>query len=951
MSNDNNNNSEVVEKITETQSVKKTKKESRQERKARKKKRPLIVRILGGIGKGFGCFVGLILVLVLVWAIFLSRATQWIGSSLAKDSDNVKVVHAQALEVTKVIANEGFVLMQNNDSLLPLEATAANKINLNVFGTRSVLPVFNAGGSASSDVSECVRFEEALTGADGNFILNDDLLYLYYNYTQKGQASISKAKEPKNFSDNEFIELEFRNSLLPEMPADVWTNTSYYSDGRTILDHAYDFSKIAMIVLGRGGGEMYDFTPNELALQKNELALVDAVCGKFDQVILVLNTANNIELGFLADYPEIKSVIWVGFPGEAGLISFAKILNGTVNPSGRLSSTWLKNTMAAPAANNYNDLQADGTWGVPGNDLFGKDNFRYANGPKKGGYFVNYSEGIYVGYKYFETRHDTDPTYDYHADVAFPFGHGLSYSSFAKNIVAMNEENGLITIQVDVTNNGTRTGKDAIQIYYDPPYNGEIEKATVNLITFKKTNELSPGQTERYSLSFVVEDMASYDYKVNHGYVLDKGDYRIMLRNGSHDLVDSVIFSLNDTIIYNDANNGSRASDHQTATTQFADAYGNGDYLTRAWNPESRAFTGPRQEDFVASQDVLDAMKVSVPSDAALGLTAADMPSTKVKLSTTIMLSDMADVPYDDPKWDAFISQLSVAEMANLAGNAGYHIEPLKRLGIPRAYTPDGPSSVTASIYAGVMMGKNGSGVTYPSPVVIASCWNEEVYYLMGTSAGKEAKSMGFAGWYAPAMNTHRLPFNGRNFEYYSEDGVLAGKTSGNVVRGVTEQGVICFIKHFALNDRESNCRSQLFTWSNEQAIREIYLKPFEMAVKNGGAMGAMSSFNYIGLKWAGAHDGLLTEVLRNEWGFRGAVVSDAAMVAYMDPVMAGYAGGNMSLDGFHAMGLGFIFGSDAKKLAKAANDPETQIEATRSLARSSKNILYALSRTWMMEQ
>jgi len=917
--------------------------------KKEKKKLPLGLRILKGLGIGIACFLGLILVIGLVWAIGLSRAGLWVISSLSPDSAAVKASHSAAIEVTKMIADEGFVLIHNNDTLLPLRTSVDNKIKINVFGTRGVLPIFNAGGSASSDVSECIRFEQALTGTEGNFILNDDLLYLYYNYSKKGNVSITKTTAPKNVSDSEFIEWGYRNSLLPEMPAQVWRDTSFYNDGKTILDHAFDFSDIAMIVLGRGGGEMNDFTPGELQLQENEAALIDAVCRKFNKVILVLNTANNIEMGFLQSYPSIKSVIWIGYPGEAGLLSFARILNGTVNPSGRLASTWLKNNLASPAANNYCDLQEDGTWGIPGNDMYGDDNFRYSNVPGRGGYFVHYSEGIYVGYKYFETRHDTDNFYNYNADVAFPFGHGLSYTTFNKSIASMNESNGTVTLQVNVTNTGTRSGKDVIQIYYNPPYTGNIEKSTVNLIAFKKTKEIAAGATERYSISFKTEDMASYDYKINQCYVMEEGDYIISLRDNSHELLDSRIWRLSSAIIYNSGNNGARASDYQIAVNQFNDANGTGDYLTREWNPSSRAFTGPRAGDFTASQEVLNAMLSENPTDSSLGLRSSDMPATGVKLSKPIMLSEMVNVPYDNPKWNEFISQLNISEMANLSGNAGYHIEPLKRLGVPRVYTPDGPSSVTTSLYSGLMMGKNESGVTYPCPVVIASCWNEDVYYMMGSSAGKEAKAMGFGGWYAPAMNTHRLPFNGRNFEYYSEDGMLAGITSGNVVRGATEQRIIVFIKHFALNDRESNCRSQLFTWSNEQAIREIYLKPFELAVKNGGAMGAMSSFNYIGLKWAGAHPGLLTEVLRNEWGFRGVVVSDAAMGDYMNPVMAGLAGGNMSLDAFTAMGLGFIFGSDAKKLENAANDPQTQIGTTRSLFQSSKNILYAISRTWQM--
>jgi len=900
-------------------------------------------------GKKAGIIIGAVLavivVIALIYGFVITKSGYWLLSKLTPDTQEQKMAYTSASDTTQVIADEGFVLMQNNENLLPLTTSADNRQGINIFGMRGVQLVYNAGGSASSDVSGCVRLEDALTGDQGNFALNEDLLHLYYNYFQKGRLSIDKTAAPTNVTDSEFIEQAYRYIFLPEFPAETFTDTGIYNDGRTILDHAYDFSDVAMIVLGRGGGEMMDFTPGELQLTDEEAAMVDAVCGKFDKVILVLNCANAMELGFLEDYPSIKSVIWIGYPGESGINALARILNGTVNPSGHLADTWLKDNMASPAANNYLELQADGTWGTPSANPFGTDNYHYTNAPEAEGYFVKYSEGIYVGYKYFETRHDTDPGYIYENDVMFPFGHGLSYTAFNKKIMAMNEEDGVITVRVEVTNTGAVSGKDVIQIYYNPPYTGAIEKSTVNLAAFRKTNIIQPGETEYYSIEFNVEDMASFDYKINNAYVLEKGEYEIMLREDSHTLLDSEKFILSRDIIYNDGNDGKRSSDMQAAVSRFDDALGADDYLTRDWDLSSRAFTGPLAEDYTASQEVLDAIAgKNPPTDAELGLVKEDMPAVGVTFDVPIMLSDMVGVEYDDPKWDEFISQLTLNEMSLLNGNGGYHIEEINRLGVPRTYAPDGPTSMGTSVYSGAMMGYEANGVTYPCPVVIASTWNEEVSYMMGTSVGNEAQAMGFTGWYAPAMNTHRLPFDGRNFEYYSEDSVLAGITAGNVVRGVTEKGVICFIKHFAMNDRESNCRSQLFTWSNEQAIREIYLKPFEMAVKNGGAMGAMSSFNYIGTTWSGANYNLLTEVLRNEWGFRGAVVSDAGVYSFMDPVLASYAGGNLSLD---AMGAMTPFEGHAGLLLKAAQNSDTEIGMAINLHQSCKNILYVVSRTW----
>lgn len=898
-------------------------------------------------GKKAGVIIGVVLVVLiavaLLYGFVLTRSGYWLLAHFRPDSEEQKQAFTSASDTTRTIASEGFVLMQNNDDLLPLSTSPESRQRINLFGARSVQPIFNAGGSAASDVSFCMRFEEALS--EGNFEVNQELLFYYYNFIKSGKPSLKETTAPVNASDSEFLGT-YSNHIIPELPASALLDTSMYSDGRSILDHAYEYSDLAMVVIGRSGGEMFDFTPAELQLQEEEAAMVDAVCSKFDKVILVINSANAMQLDFLNHYPQIKSVLWIGYPGEAGLASLAQIMNGTVNPSGRLADTWMRDIMMNVTTNNYLQLQNDGTWGIPGEDMYGPDNFHYTNADGGMGYFVQYSEGIYVGYKYFETRDDTDDSFDYDAAVQFPFGHGLSYTTFEKNIISLEEDNGVITVRVEVTNTGDSAGKDVLEIYYNPPYTGKIEKSTVNLITFKKTNEIAPGETELYSLEFDVEDMASYDYKVNKSYVLEAGDYEIMLCNNSHDMADYETWNLPKDIIYNDEHDGKRSSDRQTATNLFDYALGPDDYLTRGWDETSRAFSGPKAEDFIASQEILDVLAgVSVPTDADLGLTDADLPTYGVTLDKTLMITDMVGVPADDSKWDTFVSQLTLEEMANLSGNAGYHIEKIDRLGLPLTATPDGPSSIRTSIYSGAMMGLDAGGVTYPCPVVIASCWNQDIYRMMGTSIGTEAQAMGFGGWFAPAMDTHRTPFNGRNFEYYSEDGTLAGITASNVVRGATDKGVICFIKHFALNDRESNCRSQLMTWSNEQAIREIYLKPFEMAVKEGGALGAMSSFNFIGSKWCGANEELLVDVLRNEWGFEGAVITDAAMSSYMSPVVTSYSGGNLSLDMLGAMGMSAT--SHADMLLSAAKDPNTRIGVTRNLYESCKDILYALAQSW----
>ncbi|GIP19274.1 beta-glucosidase [Paenibacillus montaniterrae] len=879
-----------------------------------------------------------IIVGVLYYAFVVTNAGNWLLAKFKPDTEEQKLSYTTATETIEKITDEGFVLMQNKDNFLPLATSADNKTKLNIFGTRSVVTLFNSGGSTATDVTKAVKLEDALRDV-GNFELNQDLLYLHYNFYKSGKVSIKETAAPKNRSDSEILG-ETTNLALPEVPATAYKDNTLYGDGTTLLEQAKAFSDTALVVLGRGGGEDTDLTPAQLSLSADEEAMLDVVAKNFENVVVIINSANVMQLDFLEDYPAIKSVIWISYPGETGTKSLAKILNGTVNPSGRLVDTWPADLMNNPAAKNYNALDSNG--------VMTADSNKYTNIEGDSGYFSHYAEGIYVGYKYYETRHVTDSSYKYDEEVLFPFGHGLSYTTFKKDIVEMKEENGTITLRVSVENTGDVAGKDVIQIYSNPPYTGAIEKAAVNLVTFKKTNMIEPGQTDYYSLSFSAEDLASYDYKNHKAYVLEAGDYELMLMENAHDKLDSEIYKVQDDIIYNEENDGKRSTDKQTATNQFEDALSVDDYLTRAWNPESRAFTGPQQADFTASQEVLDALTAKVPTDSELGYSEADLPEYGKTLAQTIKLADMKDVPYNDPRWDEFLSQLTLEEMANIAGMGAYQLLEIERLGVPKTLQPDGSMAIASNIYSGPIMGTEGVGVTYAAPSVLAATWNQDAAYLMGTSIGQEAQAFGYNGWYSPAMNIHRTPFNGRNFEYYSEDGVLSGKIAAQVVKAAREKGVITYIKHFAVNDKEKNARMQFFVWSNEQAIREIYLKPFELAVKEGGSLGVMSSFNFIGLNWAGAHKGLLTEVLRNEWGFEGLVLTDANMYPHMDPVKMIYAGGDVTLD---VMAVWQGGDNQNKVMLAAAQDPTTKIGATKSLYQASKNVLFAVSRSWKVTE
>lgn len=877
---------------------------------------------------------------VLVYAFVITNTGQWLLAKFQPDTEEQKISYASASETTEVIADEGFVLLKNEGGLLPLATSADAKAPLSLFGMRSVQLVYNAGGSSASNVDRAVRMEDALAGENGNFAVNEDLLNLYYHYYTDGSTSIAPTDAPANYSASEIVDesgQNVQNITVPELPVEVLNDTTVYDDGRSVLDHAADYSDTALITVGRGAGEMYDFTVDGLQLSDDEAAMVDAVATAFDDVILVINAANAMDIDFIDDYPSIKSVIWIGYPGEAGIESLARILSGEVNPSGHLPDTWMRDNTAVPAANNYIEYEEDGVRAA--------DSFKYANTPAETGYFVHYAEGIYVGYRYLETRHDTDESFDYDSVVMYPFGSGLSYTEFEQQILDLSVEGETVSVRVAVRNAGEVAGKDVIQVYSTPPYTGAIEKSTVNLVAFDKTNLIEPGETQRYTIDIPLEDFASFDEREADAYVLEAGDYGVSVRENSHVVLDQAGFEIGAQVTYDEAN--PRSTDATAASSLFEDALGVDDYLTRDWDADARAFTGPQEADFTAPQEVLDAIAGwTAPTDAELGLTEADLPATGE--DNGIDFADMVGVPSDDPMWDEFVAQLTLEEMTNIAGNGQWQIQGVERLGVPRTLTPDGSTTIGASIYSGPIMGADGKGITYPIPQVIAATWNPDIATVMGTSVGAEAQANGYAGWYAPAMNTHRTAFNGRNFEYYSEDPVLAGTTAAGVIRGATEAGVITFMKHFALNDRESNTRSQLFTWTNEQAAREIYLKPFELAVKEGGSLAAMSSFNYLGATWTGGNRALLTDLLRDEWGFEGFVITDAGIYPFMNPVQAAYAGGNVSLDVMAAWTGGQ---NHSAVLLEAATHPDTRIAMTRNLSEGTKDVLFAVAQTWPVSQ
>ena len=771
------------------------------------------------------------------------------GGSISEESTNV------ATELCTDIADEGIVLLKNDDSALPL----ASGDNINVFGWASTNPCY--GGTGSGALSDAFPMASLLDGLrNAGLNPNQDLIDFYTEY---------KAERPT-------VGMWSGDWTLPEPAASLYTDD--------LMTSAKEYSDTAMIVITRVGGEgadlptymyelangtapdvgyeqVYDDTLNEgadwdegdtyLNLTNQEEDMIDLVCENFDKVILVYNGANTMELGFVDEHPQIKSVLWCPGTGQSGFNGLGNIISGAVNPSAKTSDTFVYDLTATPTFNNIglnqytnmDEFSVDGT--LPS--------------------FVNYVEDIYVGYKFYETA-AVEGLIDYDTTVQYPFGYGLSYTTFDQKLNDVTESDGVITVSVTVTNTGDVAGKDVVEVYYNPPYtNGGIEKASANLIGFAKTDILEPGASQDMTVTFNVEDMASYDDRTAKAYVLEAGDYIISINSDSHTIIDSKTYNVPTTITYSGDNK--RESDAVAATNQFDYARGNATYLSRADHFANYAAATAKPTDYEMPAESKETFyNISNYDPATDDDPDAEAPTTGAEGDTQLV--DLRGLDYDDPAWDSLLDELTVDEMNSLISLGGYQTNSIDSIGKVRTNDCDGPASINNNF-----TGRGSIG--FPAAVMIANTWNVDIATSFGDSIGQMADEMDVSGWYAPAMNIHRSAFAGRNFEYYSEDGVLSGQMAAHAVQGAAAHGVYAYVKHFALNDQETNRCGMLCTWSTEQAMREIYLKPFEIAIKQGGAGAVMSSFNYIGNRWAGGTKELCQTVLRDEWGFQGFVLTD----------------------------------------------------------------------------
>lgn len=778
---------------------------------------------------------------------------------------------AKAEELAQEIAEEGIVLLKNEEQMLPL---AGNK-NLNVFGWASVAPCY--GGTGSGALNDNYHIVDLLEGlSNAGFKTNSELSDFYKEY---------RAERP-------VIGMFEQDWTLPEPTVETYSEE--------MMTNAREYSENAVIVLTRAGGEQTDlprsvagvtYTDNSeeykdfpegshyLEPSQSERNMIDLVCQNFSNVVLVYNGANTMELGIVDEYEQIKSVIWCPGTGQNGFNALGEILSGEVNPSAKTADTFVKDLTATPSWNNFGDFEYDnmGEFRIAESDPYV---------PGTVPHFVNYTEGIYIGYKFYETA-ASEGLINYEETVQYPFGYGLSYTEFSREMgeMVVNEE-GNISFDVVVTNTGAAAGKDVVEIYYNPPYtNGGIEKASANLIAYDKTELLEPGESETLNISFRAEDMASYDDEENQCYVLEAGNYEISLNSDSHTILDSQTYQVSETITYDE--NNPRSTDQEAAQNQFAFAEGELSYLSRenGFANYSEATAAPvtysmpeeDKEGFVNNSN----FKPEEDESAA-------MPTTGAKNDISII--ELRGAEYDDERWEELLDNLTIDEMVDMIALGGYQTAPASSIDKIATTDCDGPAALNNN-FTGV------GSIGFPAGVMLANCWNEDLAYAFGENIGLMADDMNVSGWYAPAMNIHRSAFGGRNFEYYSEDALLSGKCASNAVAGAWSQGVYSYIKHFALNDQETNRWEMICVWADEQAIREIYLKPFELSVKEGDARAVMSSYNYIGNQWAGACSPLLVQVLRNEWGFRGSVLTDYfADFGYMDATRAIYNGGSSCL-------------------------------------------------------
>lgn len=892
--------------------------------------------------------------------------TEWYDRQYASKEEVLDAANDFVIEVEK----EGIVLLKNENDALPLSGKDAH---ISVFGKNSVNIVYSGSGSASSNSSTAQRtLYESLEAAGISY--NETLKSFYED---SGKSGKGRPENPAMTS----------GQRLPGFGTGETPMDSYTPD---VVDSYAGYQDAAVVVFSRIGGEGFDLPramaesfngasvagasadSHYLELDENEKALLEHVKENFSKVIVVLNVGTTMEIPELKADEDIDAILWIGFPGATGIMALGQILTGTdtegnqISPSGHTVDTWAA------------DFTMDPTWYNTG--IYGSEygNRYLYNGETTDYAFVNYEEGIYVGYRYYETRGYEEAAADpqsvwYENSVVYPFGYGLSYTEFDWDVSFGTDSGSGITaddtleVSVTVKNTGDYAGKDVVELYYSAPYDYEgpaIEKSHVVLGDFAKTDILAPGEEQTLTLTLDVEDMKSYDYADANengfsGYELEAGEYRIIIGSDAHTAKADAVYTLSEDLqLKTDMN----ADGEETEVANAFDDVSAGIFGTNTYASyvSRKDFEGTLRTAYLddAERTLTDELKEELDESIKRKYTepdagkpwevTGDAPAT-VPVNSGLSLRDMlydeagnyvGEVSFDDPRWETLLNEISLDEMKNLVGFGAFRTSEVKGVdgvvGKPLTVDSDGPSGFTSFLSESVVYGT----CAYQAECVMGSTWNVQLAEKMGELIGEEGLAgnekgdgLPYSGWYAPAVNIHRSPFAGRNWEYYSEDGLLSGKFAASVIKGAGKKGVYCYVKHFAVNDQETDREyNGILVWANEQSMREIYLYPFEIAVKEGGATGMMSSFNRLGMKWAGGSYALLTQVLRDEWGFHGSVITDYSLNTYTHVDEMIRAGGDLFLT------------QDVKTFGM--EDDATQIAMLRQ---STKNILYMVANSSAM--
>lgn len=807
---------------------------------------------------------------------------------------------ANAQEVNLKLAEEGFVLLKNENAALPMNKGA----RISVFSKNSVNLSYGGSGSGGFDTSNNKDLYESLN--DAGFITNPTLKN-FYESSQSGPVRTANSSDLDN-GDNQKI-------------ATAETPQSKYTDA--VRNSYADYSDAALVVITRIGGEGFDLpryqgdsegavSPDShyLELDQNEIDLLTAVTdGTFKRVVVVFNTPSSFEATFLKDSAyaafadKIDAAVWIGFTGSNGITALGEILNGDVNPSGRLVDTWAADFTKNPSFVNF------GTGCLP--DTTDK----YDGGMY---YSVDYEEGIYVGYRYYETRGETDGEDWYNANVVYPFGYGLSYTTFDWTVgdasASEIELGTTITVPVTVKNTGSVAGKDVVQLYASAPYTlGGIEKAHKVLVGFAKTKLLQPGESETVTVSFDPYSAASYDYRDANsngfsGYELEAGEYTLYVSRNAHESEKAIALNLAaDVQIGTDPTTDSEVVNRYTDSENFLDSDWQLDTMLSRADWEGTWPTPQTAQQHAGTDRLYEEIR-SEEHNNPTDFDSEEYPWFGEE--PTLTLRDLLPsaeaegyepvVSYDDERWEELMMGCDEEEMIALINNGAYHTLAMESVGLPATIHGDGPSGFTCFMSKEQVNGT----CQYVSEPVMASTWNINLMNELGEAIGEEgtigdkATGQPYSSIYAPGVNIHRSPFGGRCSEYFSEDPFISGMMGAAEVQGIQSRGVLPTVKHFVANEQETH-RSigGDLSWLSEQALREIYLKPFEYTVKLGETRGIMTSFNRIGTRWTGGDYRLLTEILRNEWGFNGLVICDFNTIPqYMIPRMMFYAGGSLDL-------------------------------------------------------